>query len=126
MDNNSARFSLNATISERHHHHHPSVSEVPYKVIVIYSVIFICDITGNSLVVAVIVMEKRMKSFTNWMLLNLAIADLAVGLFCIPLEIPLELTHEWLYGSFFCKIFYPLQVHGANRPSKFWQFFFSF
>ena len=78
-------------------------------VVIIFSIIFLCDIIGNSIVVAVIVLERKMKTFTNWMILNLAIADLAVSLFCIPLEIPLEVRGEWLYGGIFCTIFYPLQ-----------------
>ena len=71
--------------------------------------IFFCSVVGNMFVVVVILLERKMKTFTNWMILNLAVADLAVGLFCIPLEIPLELKHKWLYGKVFCKLFYPLQ-----------------
>ena len=51
-----------------------------------------------------------MRTFTNCLILNLAVADLSVALICIPLEIPLELNgFVWIYGNTFCMMFYPLQ-----------------
>ena len=60
--------------------------------------------------VYVIITKRKMRTFTNCLILNLAVADLSVALICIPLEIPLEMNgFVWIYGSNFCKVFYPLQ-----------------
>ena len=63
------------------------------NILVLVLVLIMVLITaGNILVVCVILVERKMKTFTNWMIINLAVADLTVGLFCIPVEIPLELN----------------------------------
>lgn len=71
--------------------------------------ILIVNLIGNTLAVFVIVLEHKMQSFSNWLIFNLAVADLCVALFCIPFEIPLELTEKWIYGNIFCSILYPLE-----------------
>ena len=73
--------------------------------------VFLVNLFGNVIVVLIITKKKRMQTFTNWLLLNLAIADLLVALICIPLEIPLEIKNQyWIYGDKFCTIFYPIQT----------------
>jgi len=52
-----------------------------------------------------------MKTVTNYFILNLAIADLALTCICIPFDIPVqEMNYVWPYGGFMCKILYPLQT----------------
>ena len=42
------------------------------------------------------------------MILNLAVSDLAVTVFCIPLDIPLLVEEKWIYGKVFCSLYYPI------------------
>ena len=52
-----------------------------------------------------------MKTVTNYFILNLAIADLALNFICIPFDIPVqEMNHKWPYGALLCKVIYPLQT----------------
>ena len=52
-----------------------------------------------------------MKTVTNYFILNLAIADLALTCICIPFDIPVqEMDYNWPYGAAMCKILYPLQT----------------
>lgn len=89
---------------------HASCYMLPVSVIIaIFVLILLVDLIGNAIVVLVIISKRRMRTFTNFLILNLAFADLSVALFCIPLEIPIELDNKWLYGRFFCTVFYPLQ-----------------
>ena len=52
-----------------------------------------------------------MKGVVNYMILNLAIADLVFTCICIPFDIPVqEMNYFWPYGAFMCKVIYPLQT----------------
>ncbi|EDO40944.1 predicted protein, partial [Nematostella vectensis] len=74
-------------------------------------IIFLISAVGNSLVCIVILRRRRMKTVTNYFVLNLAIADLALTCICIPFDIPVqEMNYVWPYGGFMCKILYPLQT----------------
>jgi len=44
---------------------------------VLYGIVTVLGIVGNSLVIYVIVSKERMRTLTNFLLLNLAIADLS-------------------------------------------------
>lgn len=84
---------------------------IPMEVVVgLMLLLFLINLIGNFIVVLIIAKKRRMQTFTNWLLLNLAIADLSVALICIPLEIPIEIKGYWIYGRIFCKIFYPIQT----------------
>lgn len=42
------------------------------------------NFTGNSCVVAVVVRSPRMRTVTNYFIVNLALADILVLVFCLP------------------------------------------
>ena len=77
----------------------------------LYAVIFVISSIGNTLVCLVIMKKKKMKTVTNYFILNLAIADLLLTFVCIPFDIPVqEMHHVWPYGALGCKLLYPLQT----------------
>ncbi|KAK3724327.1 hypothetical protein QZH41_001816 [Actinostola sp. cb2023] len=77
----------------------------------LYVTIFTISSVGNSIVCTIILRRKKMKTVTNYFILNLAIADLALTCICIPFDIPVqEMNYVWPYGGFMCKILYPLQT----------------
>ncbi len=49
-----------------------------------YTIVFISGIVGNCFVVAVVVRTPRMRTVTNFFIVNLACADILVLLFCLP------------------------------------------
>lgn len=49
-----------------------------------FSITFIVGIIGNSLVLLTILFQKQMRSTTNILILNLAIAELLFILICVP------------------------------------------
>ncbi|KAL3245972.1 hypothetical protein MRX96_058030 [Rhipicephalus microplus] len=49
-----------------------------------YTVVFIMGLLGNSFVVAVVARSPRMRTVTNYFIVNLAMADILVVVFCIP------------------------------------------
>lgn len=77
----------------------------------LYAIIFLVSAIGNILVCVIIFKKRRMKTVTNYFILNLAFADLTLTLICIPFDIPVqEMNYRWPYGSFMCNILYPLQT----------------
>lgn len=49
-----------------------------------YFIVFVVGLVGNSFVVAVVARTPRMRSVTNYFIVNLAMADILVVVFCIP------------------------------------------
>lgn len=49
-----------------------------------YLLIFLVCMVGNGVVCFIVVRSKNMRTVTNLFILNLAISDLLVGIFCMP------------------------------------------
>uniref|UniRef100_A0A8C1Y3I7 G-protein coupled receptors family 1 profile domain-containing protein n=1 Tax=Cyprinus carpio TaxID=7962 RepID=A0A8C1Y3I7_CYPCA len=49
-----------------------------------YLFIFLLCLMGNSLVCVIVLRNRHMRTVTNIFILNLAVSDLLVGIFCIP------------------------------------------
>ncbi|XP_054457745.1 cholecystokinin receptor type A [Anoplopoma fimbria] len=72
--------------------------------IVLYGLIFLLSVLGNSLIIAVLVRNRRMRTVTNLFLLSLAISDLMVSLVCIPFTLIPNLMRDFIFGTGMCKL----------------------
>ncbi|XP_053715589.1 cholecystokinin receptor type A [Synchiropus splendidus] len=72
--------------------------------IILYSLIFLLSVVGNSLIIAVLVRNRRMRTVTNLFLLSLAISDLTVSLVCIPFTLIPNLMRDFIFGTGICKL----------------------
>ncbi|XP_039996314.1 cholecystokinin receptor type A [Xiphias gladius] len=72
--------------------------------IVLYSLIFLLSVLGNSLIIAVLVRNRRMRTVTNLFLLSLAVSDLMVSLVCIPFTFIPNLMRDFIFGTCICKL----------------------
>lgn len=80
-----------------------------------FSIIFLCGVTGNTLVCLVISQTPRMRTTRNFLLVNLAVSDLMVALLCIPFDITLKVTHPvWPLGAAMCKLLWPAMTLFTN------------
>ncbi|XP_051930282.1 histamine H3 receptor isoform X2 [Hippocampus zosterae] len=61
-------------------------------------------VAGNALVILAFVVDKTLRTQSNYFFLNLAISDFLVGAFCIPVYIPYNLTGRWMLGKGLCKV----------------------
>lgn len=61
--------------------HQPTVAAI---FIVSYLLIFLVCMVGNGVVCFIVLRSKNMRTVTNLFILNLAISDLLVGIFCMP------------------------------------------
>ena len=77
--------------------------------IVPYSVIFLLAIIGNALVIITLGANRRMRSVTNMFLLNLAISDLLLGVFCMPFTLTGVLLKQFVFGPIMCSLISYLQ-----------------
>jgi hypothetical protein len=77
--NGSGNFSTeyNNTLQLRH--------SLFWTVVIIfaYVVVFAVGIVGNAMVISVLTMKRQMRTVTNMFILNLAIADMSVVIFCL-------------------------------------------
>ena len=61
-------------------------------------------IIGNSMVIFSVYKEKMLHNMTNYLVVNLAIADLMVALFAMPFHIYVSVNEDWELGNTFCDI----------------------
>ncbi|NXD02710.1 NPFF2 protein, partial [Certhia familiaris] len=81
--------------------HQPSVAAV---FITSYLLIFLLCMVGNGGVCFIILRSKHMRTVTNLFILNLAVSDLLVGLFCMPTTLLDSIIAGWPFGSLVCKM----------------------
>ncbi|XP_076017444.1 cholecystokinin receptor type A [Genypterus blacodes] len=72
--------------------------------IFLYSLIFLLSVVGNSLIITVLVRNKRMRTVTNLFLLSLSVSDLMVSLVCIPFTLITNLMKNFIFGTGMCKL----------------------
>jgi RYamide receptor len=75
------------------------------SVYIMYSLVFIVALLGNGLVCFVVQSSPRMKTVTNYFIVNLAVGDILMTLFCIPFSfISVLVLRYWPFGGVMCKI----------------------
>lgn len=78
-----------------------------YVVVVSYACIFVCGLTGNGLVIYVVLRYAKMKTVTNLYIVNLAISDF-LYLLHMPFISTTTYLHYWMFGNAVCKIYFVL------------------
>lgn len=74
----------------------------------LFTIIFIVGVVGNILVCLVILKTPSMRSTRNYLIINLAIADITVALVCIPFDVVIKIYGDtWILGAVLCKIIWP-------------------
>lgn len=95
----------NIDVSKEHYPLKPpmkSAYEVALKVAT-YCAIIVLSLIGNTLVVYVVWRNHRMRTTTNYFIVNLAISDILVTVCCTWVHLVDDLTEGWVLGAFFCK-----------------------
>lgn len=58
---------------------------------------------GNLIVIWIVLAHKRMRTVTNYFLVNLAIADFLISVLNMPFTFLFLIYQDWWFGTFFCK-----------------------
>ena len=75
---------------------------------VVFGLITLTGIAGNVLVIYVIACRNKMRSATNLLLLNLAVADLVFVIVCPPVSAYVNARRHWPFGVLACKLMHYL------------------
>ncbi|CAH1783529.1 unnamed protein product [Owenia fusiformis] len=75
----------------------------------------IVTIVGNILVVIAVARERYLRTVTNYFIVSLATADLAMGSVVMPFGIILEQMNDvWIFGRDWCDIWHSFDVLGST------------
>uniref|UniRef100_A0A8I3MPF9 Neuropeptide FF receptor 1 n=1 Tax=Canis lupus familiaris TaxID=9615 RepID=A0A8I3MPF9_CANLF len=91
---------VNLTFSSYYQHSSP----VAALFIVAYVLIFLLCMVGNALVCFIVLKNRHMRTVTNMFILNLAVSDLLVGIFCMPTTLVDNLITGWPFDNATCKM----------------------
>ncbi|GAU99687.1 hypothetical protein RvY_10648 [Ramazzottius varieornatus] len=70
----------------------------------------ICGVVGNVLVILSVALMRKLRTVTNCFIVSLAVADLLVAVFVMPISAFVEVTGEWWFGPLVCWIFISADV----------------
>lgn len=76
-------------------------------VIILYSLVIIFGFFANMLVVVVIFRYKQLHTVTNIFICYLAIADVALCVFNLPIQLHYQLSNNWMFGRLLCHVAMP-------------------
>ncbi|XP_076139261.1 neuropeptide FF receptor 1 like 1 [Alosa pseudoharengus] len=82
------------------YYRHSTAMAISY--ILSYVVVLLLCVGGNGLVCFVVLRNRNMRSVTNLFILNLAISDLLVGVFCVPTTLIDSLISGWPFDQMTC------------------------
>jgi len=71
---------------------------------ILFGIIIVIGFIGNALVVVVVSANKQMRSTTNLLIINLAIANLLFIIFCVPFTASDFVLTYWPFGDVWCRI----------------------
>ncbi|XP_063360583.1 RYamide receptor-like [Cydia amplana] len=70
-----------------------------------YCTVFVVALAGNGLVCFVVQTSPRMKTVTNYFIVNLAVGDILMTLFCVPFSfVSMLVLRYWPFGAVMCKV----------------------
>ena len=90
-------------------------SSLKYLKTLVYAAIMLFSLLGNSAVIVIVLKNKRMRTTTNYLIVNMAISDLLISAFAVPRELteiytgPRRWLLDGLAGLILCKLVYVFQ-----------------
>jgi len=92
--------------------HDPGLpDEHQYVLIALYTSTTMLAVTGNLVVIVVLSVGQRSRTDLRAFLINLAVADLTMAVFCMPFTFTTTMLHDWIFGAIMCTVVLFLQVN---------------
>ncbi|XP_038846789.1 substance-K receptor [Salvelinus namaycush] len=116
MDTTSKPFNLSTTIYFQDYGNETTINrfEQPDWQVALwaiaYSLIVIVSVTGNVTVIWIILAHKRMRTVTNYFIVNLAFSDVSMATFNTVFNFVYAIHNDWYFGLGYCRFqnFYPI------------------
>uniref|UniRef100_A0A8C2TLN8 Substance-P receptor n=1 Tax=Coturnix japonica TaxID=93934 RepID=A0A8C2TLN8_COTJA len=107
---------LNASLNESYAN---QFIQPPWQVAlwaIAYTLIVVVSVVGNVVVMWIILAHKRMRTVTNYFLVNLAFAEASMSAFNTVVNFTYAIHNEWYYGLLYCKFhnFFPIAAVFAS------------
>ena len=79
---------------------------------IILFTITIWTIVGNTLVIVAFIIDKQVRQggMSNYLIINLAISDLLLGIAVLPFSASYTTFGIWVFGKFLCEIWLVIDV----------------
>ncbi|KAJ8266779.1 hypothetical protein GJAV_G00134610 [Gymnothorax javanicus] len=77
---------------------------------VVMSLLVLCIVFGNILVITAIGRFQRLQTVTNYFITSLACADLVMGVVVVPFGACYIILNTWYFGSFWCEFWTAVDV----------------
>lgn len=71
--------------------------------VILYALVFLLGVTGNALVVFIVVRRRAMHTVFNVFLANLSVADVLICFLAVPFT-PFSVLHNWVLGDVLCHV----------------------
>lgn len=115
VDNSSVEpYTIRDNISDNNTHgkyYGIKLTAQDYVLVLLYSITTFLAIVGNSIAIVIFTKGKKSKTDLRPFLINLAIADLIMAIFCIPFTFTYQLLDSnWIFSAPMCPIVMFLQT----------------
>lgn len=82
-----------------------------FSIISVLTVLVVVVVLGNALVIAAVLLRRRLRSATGLLILSLSLADLLVGTVILPFSIANEVLDQyWIFGESWCTIWLTMDI----------------
>ncbi|CAG2119826.1 unnamed protein product, partial [Medioppia subpectinata] len=106
----SADGLFNDTVNEVHKELYKNSVLFIVSTSIILTVLTICTVLGNILVIAAVLLERNLRTPANYLVLSLAVADFLVACLVMPLGAFYEIQGQWTLGDMLCEFWTSLDV----------------
>ncbi|XP_066304412.1 neuropeptide FF receptor 1-like [Branchiostoma lanceolatum] len=69
-----------------------------------YAAVCLLCLAGNVTVCCLVAQNRKLHTVTNFFILNLAVADLMIAVFCMPITLVNNIVTVWVFGDVVCKL----------------------
>ena len=85
---------------------HPPLNSTYFQSVVylMYAIIFVVGTIGNGIVCYIVMSTSRMRTVTNYFIMNLAVGDLLMTVLCVPFTSVSYLKQYWPFGVTLCPV----------------------
>ena len=75
-----------------------------YLLIGFYALFMASGVLTNSVIISIIIFNKKLRTSNNILLLNLFVSDLLLCVFCMPFTLLALIRRGWSFGLVMCKL----------------------